>query len=179
MGEAACTGLHGANRLGSNSLLEGLTFGARAGEEAGKTAKDDAVKFPLHLEHRVPPSTKTELDIVDVKSSLRSVMWRNVGIERTSDRLTETREIIGWNLRRLRVERGLSQERLALAAGIDRAYVGRVERGSENVTVATIEALASVLAVPVSALFAEPEPDAGRPLPLRAGRKPKHDTGTT
>jgi transcriptional regulator with XRE-family HTH domain len=83
----------------------------------------------------------------------------------------DTREIIGWNLRRLRVAQGLSQERLALAANLDRAYVGRVERGSENVTIATLEAIAAVLSVPVSALFAEPEPGASRPPPMRAGRK--------
>jgi L-aspartate oxidase len=96
VGEASCTGLHGANRLGSNSLLEGLAFGARAGEDAARAAKDDAVKFPLNLEASVAPSTKTELDVADVKSSLRSVMWRNVGIERIGERLTETREIISF-----------------------------------------------------------------------------------
>ena len=84
VGEASCTGLHGANRLGSNSLLEGLDlrspsrFCTRA---AG--AKENNIKFPLTLEHKVIPSTKTELDITDVKSSLRSIMWRNVGVERT------------------------------------------------------------------------------------------------
>lgn len=50
------------------------------------------------------------------------------------------RQTIGWNLRRLRVERGFSQERLALTSGIDRSYLGRIERGSENVTVGTLEA---------------------------------------
>ena len=85
----------------------------------------------------------------------------------------DARGIVGWNLRRLRVERGLSQERLAFAAGIDRAYVGRVERGSENVTIATLEAMALALSVPVAALFLEPEPGAERPRPLRAGRRAK------
>ncbi|MGC5780832.1 helix-turn-helix domain-containing protein [Methylobacterium sp. NFXW15] len=84
----------------------------------------------------------------------------------------DARGIIGWNLRRLRVERGLSQERLAFAAGIDRAYAGRVERGSENVTVTTLEAMAKALAVPIADLFVVPEPDATRPAPLKAGRKP-------
>jgi len=98
VGEAGCTGLHGANRLASNSLLEGLAFGARAGADAGKAAKSNGVKFPQTLEHRIPSSSKTELDLVDVKSSLRSLMWRNVGIERTGDRLAETREIIAlWS----------------------------------------------------------------------------------
>ncbi|MGB7160268.1 MAG: L-aspartate oxidase [Tepidisphaeraceae bacterium] len=96
VGEASCSGLHGANRLGSNSLLEGLAFGARAGADAARASKEDAPQFPLTLEASVAPSTKTELDIADVKSSLRSVMWRNVGIERTADRLTETREIISF-----------------------------------------------------------------------------------
>ena len=54
------------------------------------------MKFPQTVEHRVPPSTKTELDITDVKSSLRSVMWRNVAIERIGERLEDTREIIAF-----------------------------------------------------------------------------------
>ncbi|AZV18143.1 MULTISPECIES: helix-turn-helix transcriptional regulator [unclassified Mesorhizobium] len=83
------------------------------------------------------------------------------------------RKIIGWNLRKLRVERGLSQERLALAAEIDRSYVGRVERGSENVTTDTLEALAKALAVPAAALLTEPPKGAHEPPPLSSGRKPK------
>ncbi len=94
VGEASCTGLHGANRLGSNSLLEGLAYGKRAGEDAAREALQNSVKFPQNLEHKIPESTRTELDITDVKSSLRSLMWRNVGIERQADRLMETREII-------------------------------------------------------------------------------------
>ncbi|SFM11448.1 helix-turn-helix domain-containing protein, partial [Methylorubrum salsuginis] len=57
-------------------------------------------------------------------------------------------------------------------AGIDRAYVGRVERGSENVTVDTLAAIARALAVPVADLFVAPDPGAERPAPLKAGRKP-------
>lgn len=96
IGEASCSGLHGANRLGSNSLLEGLAFGARAGTDAGKEAKEHTLKFPLTLQQKVQPSTRTELDVGDIKSSLRSVMWRNVGIEREGGRLEETREIINF-----------------------------------------------------------------------------------
>lgn len=84
-----------------------------------------------------------------------------------------TRQLIGWNMRRLRVARGLSQERLALETGIDRSYVGRIERGSENVTVAALEAIATVLAVPVADLFREPLGTEPAPAPLKAGRKPK------
>jgi L-aspartate oxidase len=96
VGEAGCSGLHGANRLASNSLLEGLAFGARAGTDAAKWAISNEVKFPNHLEHRIAKSTKTELDLTDVKSSLRSIMWRNCAIERNSSRLEETREIIAF-----------------------------------------------------------------------------------
>ena len=96
VGEASCSGLHGANRLASNSLLEGLAFGARAGFAAANDSRSTPVHFPLTLEYAVPSSVKTELDISDVKSSLRSIMWRNAGIERTGDRLTETREIIAF-----------------------------------------------------------------------------------
>ncbi|RDJ04600.1 transcriptional regulator [Rhizobium phaseoli] len=85
----------------------------------------------------------------------------------------DVRRTIGWNLRRLRVDRGLSQERLALEAEIDRSYVGRVERGRENVTVATLEALARVLSVNVSELFADVGSNGGRPPSLRSGRKRK------
>ncbi|MER8421661.1 helix-turn-helix transcriptional regulator [Mesorhizobium sp. M1329] len=83
------------------------------------------------------------------------------------------RKIIGWNLRKLRVEQGLSQERLALAAEVDRSYVGRVERGSENVTLDTLDALARVLGVPAAALLTEPPKGARQPSPLSSGRKSK------
>ena len=96
VGEASCSGLHGANRLASNSLLEGLAFGARAGEHAAAGAKQNAIRFPQNLDHKIPASTRTELDVIDVRNSLRSIMWRNVGIERDGARLTETREIIAF-----------------------------------------------------------------------------------
>jgi L-aspartate oxidase len=76
--------------------LEGLAFGSRAGIHAAAGAKENNIKFPVHLEHKIPVSTKTELDVTDVKSSLRSVMWRNVGIERSGEHLNETREIIAF-----------------------------------------------------------------------------------
>ena len=96
-GEVACTGLHGANRLGSNSLLEGLVYGQLAGANAAKTAHEiRAGAMAVRLRQDVPDSTKTMLDIVDVRNSLRAVMWRNVGIRRNSERLAETLEIIDF-----------------------------------------------------------------------------------
>lgn len=87
----------------------------------------------------------------------------------------DARAILGWNLRRLRVEKGLSQERLALAASIDRAYVGRVERGEENVTINVIAAVAEALEVAVAELFDVPPAGADLPAPLPPGRKPKSE----
>lgn len=91
----------------------------------------------------------------------------------------EAWKILSWNLRRLRVEKGLSQERLAFVAGIDRAYVGRVERGSENVTITTLKALAAALTVRAAHLLTEPEAGATRPIALRAGRRLKHRPTST
>ena len=94
-GEAASTGVHGANRLASNSLLEGLVFGKIAGEAAGRRSADGDDPLPRHrVTSEVPDSPRTALDLADIRNSLRSVMWRNAGIERSGDRLAETGEII-------------------------------------------------------------------------------------
>ncbi len=84
------------------------------------------------------------------------------------------RTTIGWNIRRLRVAKGLSQERLALEANVDRSYVGRIERGDENVTISTLEALAVAIGVPVVRLFDDVNAEEEKPASLKAGRKPKH-----
>jgi len=93
-GECTSTGLHGANRLASNSLLEGLVFGRIAGEHAGVEAAARPPAVMLDLRSATSPSPKTPLDLADIANSLRSLMWRNVGIERRGERLRETVEII-------------------------------------------------------------------------------------
>lgn len=94
-GEVAATGLHGANRLGSNSLLEGLVFGTIAARQISKTDKHDSgqIKHPS-IKYHIPHSDRTRLDTDDVRNSLRALMWRNVGITRTERQLTEAQEII-------------------------------------------------------------------------------------
>jgi transcriptional regulator with XRE-family HTH domain len=83
------------------------------------------------------------------------------------------RALVAWNLRRLRVERGLSQERLAFDSGVDRAYVGGLERRAENPTVDLLDRLAATLDVELQALFSPPPKGAPPPRPLRGGRRPK------
>jgi transcriptional regulator with XRE-family HTH domain len=81
------------------------------------------------------------------------------------------RALVAWNLRRLRVERGLSQEKLAADVGIDRAYCGGLERRSENPTIDLLDRIAATLKVPLAELFVEPGPDDAEPQPLPKGRK--------
>ncbi len=94
-GEVASTGLHGANRLGSNSLLEGLVFGKIAGQAVLECTEAGAsqTKRPV-IEYQIPHSDRTRLDTEDVRNSLRALMWRNVGITRIDTPLTEAQEII-------------------------------------------------------------------------------------
>jgi len=56
---------------------------------------------------------------------------------------------VAWNLRRLRVARALSQDGLALESGVDRTYVGRLERGIENPTVSVLDRLAEAVGCPL------------------------------
>jgi transcriptional regulator with XRE-family HTH domain len=81
--------------------------------------------------------------------------------------------LVARNLRRLRVERSLSQEALAADAGIDRTYVSRLERGLENPTVAVLEQIAEALGATIVEFFVVPAPDEPPPKPLRGGRRPK------
>ena len=63
----------------------------------------------------------------------------------------------GLIIRQLRIEKGLSQEKLALDAGIDRTYIGDIEKGSRNVSITMIEKLASYFQISISELFIKME----------------------
>ena len=82
-------------------------------------------------------------------------------------------ELVAWNLRRLRVAQGLSQEALAFESGVDRSYVGRMERGLENVTIRVLERLAERLGAELAEFFRVPDANEKPPEPLPGGRRPK------
>ncbi len=62
---------------------------------------------------------------------------------------------LGETIRRIRLSKGISQEKLALLAEVDRSYVGRVERGDNNVAVLTLARLAGALDISISKLMQE------------------------
>ncbi len=96
-GEVACTGVHGANRLASNSLLEGLVFGRAAGTSALEAASISSGNFPLRTISSGVEGENVPIDIADMMMSLKSVMWRSAGVERSGDDLDETlRELSYW-----------------------------------------------------------------------------------
>lgn len=84
------------------------------------------------------------------------------------------RALVAWNLRRLRTERGLSQERLAADTGVDRAYVSELERAQGNASVDLLDRLADVLKSPLSEFFVVPQDPTTPPPALPSGRRPKN-----
>lgn len=87
-GEVACSGVHGANRLASNSLLEGLVFGARAAEAAVAFAGRHGVPSLSSYEAAIRPGQFGTLeDAEKLRSSLRRTMWGQVGIIRSGESL--------------------------------------------------------------------------------------------
>jgi len=97
-GEVACTGVHGANRLASNSLLEGLVYGARVGRFAAASAPS---RTPPDLSFPLPSSEIVPLDprfLRDTRAAVQKLMWDNVGIMRNGHDLKESlRHLLHWN----------------------------------------------------------------------------------
>jgi len=87
IGETACTGLHGANRLASNSLLECMVFGQAAAKDILAQAPKESITLPYWDESRVTDADE-EVIITHTWNELRRFMWNYVGIVRTSKRLT-------------------------------------------------------------------------------------------
>jgi len=102
-GEVTCTGVHGANRLASNSLLEGLVFGARAGEAMVKDNYELRItNYESSNEQRTTNDEQNSGISTAVKKRVKRVMWERVGILRDKDSLSralqEFRQIEKANL---------------------------------------------------------------------------------
>lgn len=88
VGEAACTGVHGANRLASNSLVETVVFGKRCLEAIGQGNREAAPPHPhatrIRTQRRLPPE----------KRALQQLMWEAAGIEREGPSLEAALEVL-------------------------------------------------------------------------------------
>jgi L-aspartate oxidase len=89
-GEVACTGVHGANRLASNSLLEGLVFGARAAEAMQQTASAGRLKGDRRrIQFAEPDPAPWNGEAHDDIAAVRDLMWRAAGLFRGRDGLLD------------------------------------------------------------------------------------------
>ncbi len=100
-GEVTSSGLHGANRLASNSLLEGLYHGKAAGKAASLVAEnitDHFCAMPLNVEWTDSLPVSEPLDLTDIRNSLLSLMWRQAGIRRTETELQDAlKQVRFWD----------------------------------------------------------------------------------
>jgi L-aspartate oxidase len=105
-GEAACTGVHGANRLASNSLLEGLVFGARAGASMREASRVNAGTPPAPLQFAA-----THVGNIDaLLHNLQKQMWQNAGLLRDAAGLTAMKQ----EVERMRADIARAPERASL-----------------------------------------------------------------
>jgi len=95
VGEISCTGLHGANRLASTSLLEGLVWGDRAARHIAEKLKDPAVQHSIPGRDDVPPWDESGLAkdadpalLQGDMQTIQNIMWHYVGLARSEERLS-------------------------------------------------------------------------------------------
>ena len=95
-GEVACTGVHGANRLASNSLLECIVFGSRAAESAVDYAQrlDNKILEKVQVRTENSYGTTKPFDVESGKEKIRQLMWEDVGILRLEANLKVARDVL-------------------------------------------------------------------------------------
>ena len=98
VGECSSSGLHGANRMGSNSLLEGLVLGQRAGVQAAAHAvergRPEIQSVAERASEDLPPGV--EVNLADLTYSMKSLMWRQMGVERTREGMEDALETFAF-----------------------------------------------------------------------------------
>lgn len=110
VGESACTGLHGANRLASVSLLEGVLFGLRASEQIARSDKKNDSQLLETIPDWVYPRKEESFDSILIHSdmvTIKAIMWNYVGIKRSEKRLE--RALADLNYLSHRIERFYKQ----------------------------------------------------------------------
>lgn len=95
LGEVACTGVHGANRLASNSLLEAVVFSQAIAETIGRSLPMDADRDVEIKEHETPEVAIEDIGQVKAYSQrLGKIMWKHAGIVRTVEGLKKAKKLI-------------------------------------------------------------------------------------
>jgi len=129
-GEAACTGVHGANRLASNSLLEGLVFGARVAE--AMRSEKGLVSSQANSGFGKKPGA---FDVSDIAYELRKAMWSHAGVIRNREGLQELQQQIEhWkrSLSAVSIRQTIELRNLLTVAGLiaDSALAREESRGA-------------------------------------------------
>lgn len=150
-GECAATGLHGANRLASNSLLEALVYGESCGRLAGEAAaasRDDYQIRPIldaaDLNENEEPIDEDKnvnelIDLADIRNSLKSIMWRHAAVLRDAEGLQEALETCKrWShyvlIRRFESTEGCELQNMLLVSQLilQAALLREETRGAHN-----------------------------------------------
>ena len=116
VGEVACTGVHGANRLASNSLLEALVFAARAADRLGPAVAKAKLERGRPVERRIGHGSEA-IELEEDRAEVRHLMWDMVGIVRTDERLARASEalsVLGRRLEKRAASAALTPELLEL-----------------------------------------------------------------
>ncbi len=131
IGEVSCTGVHGANRLASNSLLEGLVFGLRAAEWISTQATREPVRLPIaHPPERVPNSTSLT-DIEGLQREIQRLMSAHAAVVRNEPGMRATigeLEVIGKQVASMDCVSSMEVRNLLLLAHeVTRSAIAREE----------------------------------------------------
>lgn len=126
IGEVACTGVHGANRLASTSLLEGIVWGKRCADQLSKALKQNYEPFPEVEPWEMGSDPVDPALILQDWSTIQQTMWNYVGLIRDTHRLTRALKMLRelkWEIYSFYEKAKLTPELLGLRNGIQTALL--------------------------------------------------------